>query len=96
MTDDAKGIEAAADALWRKHYTYGPGSIGEATAKPFSKVSGQSRREYIAEAQAAIRAYLAAMEAEGYRFVNTLAISVTSGPPIYTGNKPDASRPRGA
>ena len=34
-------------------------------------------------AQASIAAYLAAMEAEGFSFVQTRQIEVVSGPPIY-------------
>ena len=35
------------------------------------------------QAQAAVQAYLAAMEAEGFGFVQTRQIKVVSGPPIY-------------
>lgn len=64
-----KALEAAAQALWEKHYRYGPESVGEAATKRWRAASDCSRREYLADAQVAIAAYLAQREAEGFVMV---------------------------
>ena len=63
MTDGL--VEAVARARWERHYPAGRGSLAEKVNTPWDKVTGQSRREYLAEAAADI----AATKASGFAVV---------------------------